>query len=181
MRSGTYSGGLFVLTGKFWIIDRSCCIDVTCSEHALYARNYMLRLLGTPGEIVLNKRLFHALTKRELAFHKERKMTGDVLAFLSQKKSDARIYAIENYGWIRTRQKNFYLWQINATAWLRIRRSKDFWKHQHKLDPNDAIHIWEMKSKRWFFTTVQDLTTTRTFSKFRRTLEEIRFGMDSQT
>lgn len=160
-----------MLTGKYWITKKAA-VNVTCSEHALYARNYMLRLLRTDQEILLNRHLFTPIPQSELADHRKRRIPNSVLNFLSHPHSDARLYAIQHYGWIRTRGEKFYLWQLTEKQWLQIRRCAAFWNEQQKVSDSDALYFWEMKTLCWFTSTVSEFRSSRTFKSFQCTLFE---------
>ena len=41
-----------MLAGKYWLMPNGV-VDVTNSEHALYAKNYLLGLVGTKDQLVL--------------------------------------------------------------------------------------------------------------------------------
>lgn len=159
-----------MLSGKYWIIGHHCA-DVSTSEHALYARNFMLRLQDSPERLTLNKDLFAALPAAELEKQRRRGIGEDVLKFLAQPENDARLYVIENLQWIRTRQDRFYLWELNARSWRTLRDCEAFWIRQPSATPDDTVLIWEVRHERWGSTSVRNTRTARTFSAFKRGLK----------
>ena len=118
-----------MLTGKYWITPHGV-VDVSASEHALYAKNFMLRLLGTNYEIPLTKDLFAPMSAADAASHANRGIPKKVLKFLQTSDSDgltdARIYAIRELGWIRIRRSEFYVWRLNDETLLKISRAKKY-------------------------------------------------------
>lgn len=152
-----------MLTGKYWLVG-SECIDVTTSEHALYAKNYMLRLHKSKDPLRLNRDLFKGLSQRELNDHQNRGISKRVLEFLAKKHSDARLYAIERYKWIRTRGERFYLWEFNARSWSSIRNNRKFWAAQIKARPTDSVAIFELKTNNYLEVDVGRITSRQSFA-----------------
>lgn len=148
-----------MIQGKYWITPHGL-VDVTTSEHALYAKNNMLKLARTRGEIRLDRTLFSALTSRQIAVHRRRGIPAKVLHFLSVK-NDPRIFAIREYGWIRVRQSGIYVWRLNAAVLRRVRQCTQFWEGQRQLRKSDVVTVWEIASHDCFNITVRELTGAR--------------------
>ena len=128
-----------MLTGKYWITPGGV-VDVTTSEHALYAKNVMLGLFGTPKALKLDKHLFSPLSPAVLRRHKRRGVAEEILAHLGQG-IDSRLYAIQVWGWVRVRGPAFYLWRSDRKTVKMIRDAKAYWKTQSKMEPTDPLDL----------------------------------------
>ncbi len=153
-----------MLTGKFWITP-SAVVDVSASEHALYAKNVMLGLLGTPTEIKLDKTLFDPLPKKIVLAARKRGVEAAVVEHLASG-IDARIYVIEHWGWIRTRGNAFYLLKLDAKALGLIRGATAFWDRQSALGADDSVDVHELGAGRSESRLIADLLGKRAAHRF---------------
>jgi hypothetical protein len=131
-----------MLTGKFWITPQGV-VDVSTSEHALYARNFVLGLLGTPREIRLDKHFLDPLAPEEARKHRRRGVPADVIKFLGSN-GDARLYVIRERGWVRVRGNAFYLWRLDRPTLRLIRGAAEYWRAQRSRKPGDLADVYEM-------------------------------------
>lgn len=133
-----------MLTGKYWITPGGV-IDVSDSEHALYARKIMLGL--APEDFTYNVRtMFTPLSARERKKFRSRGVGGDALDFLGQPGNDPRMFAIREWGWVRTRASAFYLWVLDDAALRLVRGARDFWAGQTQAGARDAIDVLELST-----------------------------------
>ena len=130
-----------MLIGKYWITPTGV-VDVSTSEHALYAKNIMLGLLGTPNEIRLDKTLFDPLPVKIVRSARKRRVDEAIIEHLASG-IDARLFVIERWGWVRTRQNAFYLAKLNPKVLRLIRGAKEYWKRQQAMRIDDSIEIHE--------------------------------------
>jgi len=130
-----------MLSGKFWITPTGV-VDVSTSEHALYAKNVMLGLLGTASEIRLDKTLFDPLPQNIVRTARRRGVDASVIQHLANG-IDARLYVIERWGWVRTRQNAFYLAKFDRKVLRLIRGAAAYWKRQRAISTDDSIDIHE--------------------------------------
>ena len=130
-----------MLSGKFWITPTGV-VDVSTSEHALYAKNVMLGLWGTASEIRLDKTLFDPLPQNIVRTARRRGVDASIIQHLANG-IDARLYVIERWGWVRTRQNAFYLAKLDRKALRLIRSASEYWKRQQAISADDSIDIHE--------------------------------------
>jgi len=161
-----------MLFGKYWLIGKQC-IDVTCSEHALYARNYLLGILGTQNELRLDKTLFRPLSKRQVARFERLGADSRVLSFLRGSNADARNYAIEHLNWIRTRANRFYVWKMNAKTWRVLRSNRAYWVAQSKYDKSEVLLLCEINSGRTSSVSSKTLLEGKSYRSFLKSLEVV--------
>jgi len=141
-----------MLNGKYWLIPGGRVVDVTLSEHAIYARKEMLGLpCGNPS--VSHGNMLCPLTPSEIVDHRRRGVTEDVLSFLSvdSQRSDPRVYAINSWNWIRARfiemdSPGFWLRSIDDATLRTIRSASDFWLAQKQLTDFDMINVTELST-----------------------------------
>lgn len=115
-----------MLRGKFWIDalnDR--VVDVSMSEHAVYARNQLLRWSKTTPNKCLGP-----LSKAELKQIESLLPTQRALANLIKKQNDPRVILIEHLSAIRTRENAFYVRCVNIWALACVANADRFWQIQ---------------------------------------------------
>ena len=130
-----------MLMGKYWITPTGV-VDVSTSEHALYAKNVMLGLLGTPNEIRLDKTLFDPLPAKIIRAARQRGVDAAIIDHLA-KGIDARLFVIERWGWVRTRQNAFYVAKLDPKVLRLIHNAKEYWEKQTTIDADDSIELFE--------------------------------------
>ena len=146
-----------MLSGKYWITP-GLVVDVTTSEHALYAKNHLLGLLGTGLELKLDKRLFSPLTPAELLRYGALGVAENVLAEL-RSGTDPRLIVIRDHGWVRTRGSALYLWKASARTMRMIRNAEDFWSKQPQAEPSDPVDVILLSVETTRVVRVRDLRT----------------------
>ena len=137
--------------GKYWLVPGGGVVDVTASEHAIYARKAML---GLPQEerTVGIRNMCSSLSDKEAKDHRLRGVSEDVLTFLSanSKSNDPRVYAINKWGWIRVRiiGRTTALWlsSMDDRTLHTIREASEFWKGQNRLIDHDMFDVHELAS-----------------------------------
>lgn len=132
-----------MLRGKYWIIGTEV-VDVTTSEHAIYAKNFLLRLEG-PERLKVQKMLV-PLTEEEVAHHRARGIPDNALAYLRVKGNDPRNYVIDKLGWIRVRQNGLWLREWNPHVANQIRNANQYWSTQQRVEQDDAFDVFEFVS-----------------------------------
>ena len=148
-----------MLHGKYWLTVDGVA-DVTVSEHALYARRYMLGV--TEGDAGCDMAdMFRTLRKVEVLQFRRRGVAAGILEFLSQKNPDPRVYALREYGWVRVRDCRFYLWRLDDHSLQIIRAAKEYWKAQSNLHPHDVADVIELATDEEFTIPVKRLRSTR--------------------
>lgn len=160
-----------MLSGKFWITPNGV-VDVSTSEHALYAKNAMLGLLGTPAEIRLDKTLFSPLPKEIVTAARKRRVDEAAVEHLASG-IDARLFVIERWGWIRTRGNAFYLWKLDAMALRLIRCATDFWDRQSALRADDYLDVHELAADTMESRRIADVLGKRLASRFLKEVPEL--------
>lgn len=122
-------------------------VDVSTSEHALYAKNRMLKLDGTGRELKLDKNLFKPVAERVLAAAAKRGAAPDALLWLRQG-LDPRLYSMKHWGWIRTRDADLYVWKWRPKTFLLLCNAKEFWAKQTYSPGLHAATIHEVSIDR---------------------------------
>lgn len=139
----------FDVLGKFWLLPCGRVVDVTLSEHALFARG---RMLGVPEDRTVEriplKTIFQRLTPAEASCALLDGADPDCVDYLKETfenslssacpRVDPRVYAIQKWNWIRTRKKAFYARDWCTENQRRLLESKEFWK----LQPNASGTSW---------------------------------------
>lgn len=134
-----------MLRGKFWIDplnDR--IVDVSASEHAVYARNQLLRWSKTtPNKCV------GPLSKAELKQIESLMPQQQKLAKLMLKEHDPRVILIQECAAVRTRGNCFYVDQADGISLTRVARAHRFWKIQcgYGLTNTDMLSFVSLDGK----------------------------------
>ncbi len=144
-----------MLTGKYWITPTGV-VDVSTSEHALYAKNVMLGLLGTPHEIKLDKTLFDPLPTKIVRAARKRGVDAAIIDHLA-KGIDARLFVIERWGWVRTRQNTFYIAKLEPKLLRLVRGAKEYWKLQRAVCADDSVEVHETLTGHCTASRLKDL------------------------
>ncbi len=129
----------FDIRSKYWILPCGRVVDVTSSEHAILARAHMLGIPeGIMHERIPLNSLFETLNDGEAFDAQERGASLDAIEFLLQPVPDPRVYAIQQWNWIRTRKNAFYARDWATENQRRLLLSKEFWSKQ----PNATDDSW---------------------------------------
>ena len=137
--------------GKYWLLPGGGAVDVTASEHAIYARKAMLGLPHDDRTVGI-RNMCSTLSDKEAKDHRLRGVSEDVLTFLSanSESNDPRVYAINTWGWVRVRliRKTTGLWlrSLDDRMLHTIRGASEFWKGQNRLTDHDMFDVHELAS-----------------------------------
>lgn len=94
--------------------------------------------------------------EEELELALDRGADPAAISFLSSKKNDSRLWAVREYGWVRTFRNKFNLWYFDCTTADMVRES-DYWDSQRQLEPDDKIDVEEIKTGDHYSISVQKL------------------------
>jgi len=145
-----------MLTGKFWITPHGV-IDVSASEHEIYARRWICRISDAEAcEFPSLCRVFSVATPEELIVFRHRGADAEALAIMQQEGADLRPLMLRKFGWIRVRENAFWLQETTPAA-LKLLRSRAYWREQAKVVACDAVDIVELKTSTSRPTTVEKL------------------------
>ena len=86
---------------------------------------------------------FKGIPDNELTEALARGAAPEAVNFLSNRGKDARLFTIQNLGWIRTAKNVFNLWEANAQSDIIIHDSKEFWRAQYDMKEHDMIDVLE--------------------------------------
>ncbi len=140
----------FDVRGKAWILPCGRIVDCSTDEHARFARGVMLNLKEEDFSTAIPiESIFTPLTDDEVKFHRSRSKNPDeyVLAFLSCGKTvDPRVFAIQELGWIRTRENKFYAWQWTPELLERFANLKEFWKPHQQINEYSWLEFVDVKT-----------------------------------
>lgn len=133
-----------MLNGKWWLRPDASSLDVSATEHALIARRVMLGL-AVDEAMFTHADMFDPLTSEQIKEFTDRNVPRSAIGFLSHT-NDPRVYAIQEWGWIRVRRDRYYLWTLDDAALRTIRASSDYWQAQGNLEEHDMIDVIELNS-----------------------------------
>jgi hypothetical protein len=153
-----------MLTGKYWILPDGAVIDTSTTEHAVLAREKILRL--DRDDPLRKKSPFYKLTaedaKRlnnrdpELLFRKYRPAVTYMLTG-----GDPRWWVIEKLDWIRVAKSGMWLWHFNAAILKRLRNAQPYWDAQEKQDDGEALDIIETSTHVLYTIPVEKLRSLK--------------------
>lgn len=139
-----------MLNGKYWLLPGGAVVDVTTSEHAIYARKAMLRLPDVDHSVT-GRNMLWPLSAAEIEAHRGRGIPEGVLKFLSSdsRNTDPRVFVILNWDWVRgrfveIRSPGFWLRLIDDDSLKTIRDAADFWSTQKQLTEFDMVDVTEL-------------------------------------
>lgn len=152
-----------MLIGKYWLLPGGKVVDVTTSEHAIYARKLMLRLPDADHSIN-GRNMCSPLSGAEIEAHRRLGIPEDVLNFLSadSRCTDPRVFVINAWGWVRgrfieLRSPGFWLRRINEESLKTIREASDFWSVQKQLTEFDMVDVTELATSDCYEISVSRL------------------------
>ncbi len=142
-----------MLTGKYFITPAGA-VDVSGREHSWLSTAVMLNMkdrMFAPYRWSID-----GVPKEELRDALTRGADPAAIRFLETKKNDSRLYAVREYGWVRTFKNKFNLWYFDCATADMVRES-DYWDFQRQLEPDDKIDVEEIKTGDHYSISVQKL------------------------
>lgn len=131
-----------MLTGKYFITEAGA-VDVSGREHEWLSTAVMLQL---PDRMFAPYRWsIDGVPEEELQAALDRGADPAAVRYLENKKHDSRLYAVREYGWVRTFKNKFNLRYFDCETADMVRRS-DYWKFQHQVEQGDRIDVEEVKT-----------------------------------
>lgn len=141
------------LTSKWWITPGGA-FEVNGREHEWLSTAVMLQL---PDRMFAPYRWsIDGVPEEELELALERGADPAAVRYLENKKHDSRLYAVREYGWVRTFKNKFNLWYFDCETADMVRKS-DYWDFQRQLEPDDVIDVEEVKTGDSYSISVQKL------------------------
>ena len=127
-----------MLTSKTWITPAGVVELKGASEHEQLAAAVMLRY---PEPIVPNRWIINGVPEAELDAARARDADPKAVTWLYDKK-DARLYALREYGWVRTFKAKWNCWRFDCETAAMVNKS-GYWDTQYSLDKYDMIDVEE--------------------------------------
>ncbi len=152
----------FDIRGKYWILPDSSILDVTCDEHARFARAAMLKIPYSDmyQKLPLNK-IFQPLGTFEATQYLSQGANWAAVLFLSSNnfdRVDPRLFAIERWGWIRSRENKFYAWEWDEKTISALVNALSFWD-KTTVGGGSWLDFVELKTEREFGMTYGKLVS----------------------
>jgi hypothetical protein len=138
--------------GEWWLDERGDTTfadgDVGDKNHEMIA--FYAALCLNPEENEVDARITPGrLTPSEARLLRMRGVSKKALDFFSNPYADARDYAIEHMGWIRVKNKNVDVWELDDKR-LRNLKNADFWHEEDEEDENTELYLEERSTgKSW--------------------------------
>lgn len=130
-----------MLTGDWWLTPEGSW-DMKSSEHAAVAIAVMLKMDLATARVPMWWTI-KGIPEEEFDKALARGADPAAVAFLVDKRHDARLWALREYNWIRTTKQHFNVWKFdNKTAEI-IRDAGDYWSQQPSIDEYEMIDIHE--------------------------------------
>jgi hypothetical protein len=142
-----------MLTGKYWIVPGMSAINLSNDEHDQVAMAIMLAL---PRPTAPRHWLIKGVPHEELDAALARNADLKAIRYLENKNHDPRLYAIREYGWVRTYKNKFNLWRFDDATAEMVRQS-DYWAMQPQLNDHDMIDVEEFDGTDRFEISVKRL------------------------
>ena len=102
-----------MITGKYWITP-AAAVELSGREHEWLSTAVMLQL---PDRMFAPYRWsIDGVPEEELELALDRGADPAAISFLSSKKNDSRLWAVREYGWVRTFRNKFNLWYFDCTT-----------------------------------------------------------------
>jgi hypothetical protein len=135
----------------FWVTPGGI-VENSSSEHARTAKAVMLGLAADgPVADPFGKQ---AVTAAEVRAAKQRGADPAAVRFLQQG-GDPRLWAMQQWGWIRTAKNNINVWELNEQALDLLYQ----WAKELKLDPHETFELNELSTNSLFPVTAKQLRT----------------------
>ena len=117
-----------MLTEDWWLTPMGS-FDMGHSEHSQFAGHLMLML--PDNQVFQRQWINRGVPEQELETALERGADPKAIEFL-RKKYDTRLWAIREWGWVRTQKNRFNLWVFDKQTADLIRSAKDYWRSQER-------------------------------------------------
>lgn len=128
------------LIGK-WFLTEEEDFDVAHSEHVDLA---IAAMLLYPKKFAPHLWNVNGVPKEELEAALERGADPEAIEFLSKGK-DARLWAVREFGWIRTTKNAWDVWVFDDSAAEIAQKAKAYWRSQYSMNQWDMIDVHELK------------------------------------
>lgn len=139
-----------------WWLTPDGAFKMSTSEHAQFAIATMLKM--QVGERVPKYWLFKGVELPALKLAISRGADPEAVEFLNNKHSDARLFALKNYGWVRVAKNAFNFWAFDDRTADIIRRATDYWESQYSMSQHhEMIDVYEFKTNDQFAVNVSKL------------------------
>ncbi len=112
-------------------------------------------MLAYPEPFVPRSWVIRGIPPEEFALALERDADPKAVQFLEEKR-DARLYALREYGWVRTAKNKWNVWTFDCATAEMVRKS-DYWKAQYSFDKYDMLDVEEFKGKDSYSISAQKL------------------------
>ena len=149
-----------MLTGKYWILPDGAVVDTSTTEHAVLAREKMLRLqLDDP---IRKKSPFYKLTAVDAVRLMDRdpvllfKRYAPAIEFLLAG-GDPRWWVIEKLDWIRVAKNGMWVWRFDATILKRLRNVKEYWDAQKSQSDGEMLDLIETSTHDLYSIPIEKL------------------------
>ena len=133
--------------GRYWLTPEGETLDVAGSEHANIAKIVMLNIDNPEDRMAYApiKNVWKAMTDEEASIHLRRGVDPNVINFFqSAGHPDARIWALREWGWVRTDDSLFNCWILDDQTLDTIRANKRYWMVQRPgLESDTVINVNE--------------------------------------
>ncbi len=134
------------LVDKFWITPQGS-FEMGHIEHMDFAIAVMLAMPSTA--IVPRWWAIRGIPPTEIEAALDRGADQAAVRFLENKRNDARMWAMREYGWIRTAKNAWNLWDFDKATADMVRNSTDYWKFQASrghMTEYEMLDIYEFKT-----------------------------------
>ncbi len=146
-----------MLIGDWWICPEGA-FEMNSSEHAAFAIAY---ILGMPKDKrVPNYWTIRGIPSEEIDAALKRGADPEAVEFIANKRNDARLWAMREYGWIRTAKNAWNLWYFDDETADIVRDNEGYWEFQAKtgkMSEYEMIDIYEFKDGCEYAISVQKL------------------------
>ncbi len=143
-----------MLVGDWWLCNFGS-FDMASSEHSQFSIAYMLGLF--PDGHVPMRWTISGIPKEEFKAALARGADPDAVAFLRDKKHDARLWCMMELGWVRVSKNNFNLWVFDKATAKIVRNAKDYWRQQYRMTDGEMIDIVEFKNNDEYTISVKKI------------------------
>ncbi len=141
-----------MLTDTFWLT-KFGSFQMTGTEHAAFAIGAMLDL--PKDRRVPNYWTINGIPENELAEALWRGADPKAVEFLSDRRNDARLWAMREFGWVRTAKSAWNLWNFDDETAEMVRWNTGYWEFQKKMTEFDMLDIYEFKTHCEYSISVQ--------------------------
>ena len=121
------------LAGRYWLTPEGETLAVEGGEHANIAKIVMLNIDNPQdrSKYAQTRNVWKAMTDEEAEIHAGRGVDARVINFFqSSNHPDARLWAVREWGWVRTADSLFNCWLFDDGTLKTIRANKEYWRMQ---------------------------------------------------